>query len=547
VLQTAIPSAFLLWASHFPLAVGPLAWLALVPLLSLARLPLTAGRTAAVTAIGGMLFFLPAMQWMRVADPMMYLTWLGMSLYCSAYFILAMLVIRFISRQTTLPLALTVPIVWIPFEYLRAHFLSGFAWYFLGHSQHDLLPVAQVADIAGVYGVSFLVAASNGMLADWYVRLRWHRPTRALAGSTIATLLLVAAGSCYGLWRMSSATFEDGPRVALLQSNLDQRIRNARNSKSGADVAAKTMLEHCYKLYATEHPKMRPDLIVWPETSYPIDWVDIDPDLPESKIDDGARLVHAKCRELVGELAKWSGSNILLGMNRTRFLADGTSARFNSAIMVNHQGVFIDSYDKIHCVPFGEYLPMRKTFPWMKVVTPYDHDYSITEGSRLTLFPLDATKGRYYFGSIICYEDSDTILARHYAAQVDFLVNISNDGWFNGTSEHEEHLAICRFRAIEARRSVIRSVNMGISAIIDSNGRLSAMPGPTWKSSKQVAAVVSGVVPIDRRRSIYAQWGNWLPWICIMGAMGMLVIASRNQRTMRVNAANLVDAAAITH
>src|SRR5205807_499391 len=117
------------------------------------------------------------------------------------------------------------------------------------------------------------------------------------------------------------------------------------------------------------------------------------------------------------------------------------------------------------------------------------------------------------------YEDTDPSLARQYVAPgdepaVDFLLNLSNDGWFNGTSEHEEHLAICRFRAVECRRSVARAVNMGISAVIDGNGRVTALAGATWAESKKVAGVVTATVPIDRRGSVYTAWGDWLPAAC---------------------------------
>src|SRR5207245_11036280 len=128
-------------------------------------------------------------------------------------------------------------------------------------------------------------------------------------------------------------------------------------------------------------------------------------------------------------------------------------------------------------------------------------DYSVQPGEKLTRFQV----GAHSFGVLICFEDTDPTLARQYARPesgeppVDFLLNISNDGWFDGTSEHNEHLASCRFRAIECRRAVARAVNMGISAVIDGNGRVIALPGPTWDASKKVAAILTAAVPIDPR------------------------------------------------
>ena len=157
-------------------------------------------------------------------------------------------------------------------------------------------------------------------------------------------------------------------------------------------------------------------------------------------------------------------------------------------------------YDKMHLVPFGEYVPLKDQLPFMSWFTPYKNDYSCRPGERWTRFPLVTKNGRdFTFGCLICYEDSDPYLARQYVASepVNFLVNISNDGWFDGTEEHEQHLAICRFRAIEARRAIVRSVNMGISGVIDPDGRVIALPNPDWSKSKKMEAVVTSVVPID--------------------------------------------------
>jgi apolipoprotein N-acyltransferase len=197
-------------------------------------------------------------------------------------------------------------------------------------------------------------------------------------------------------------------------------------------------------------------------------------------------------------------------------------------------------YDKIHRVPFGEYVPFQEALPWMKTFAPYDFDYSIRSGKQQTRFQLDSR----HFGVLICFEDTDPVLARGYVSDrsgkpnTDFFVNISNDGWWRGTSGHDEHLAISRFRAIENRRAVCRSVNMGISAVIDGNGRVlqpqtvqtidnmkvweiptnanqvQELPVSRWSEFKQVQGVLLANVPIDHRGSLYAQWGDWFPWAC---------------------------------
>jgi apolipoprotein N-acyltransferase len=178
----------------------------------------------------------------------------------------------------------------------------------------------------------------------------------------------------------------------------------------------------------------------------------------------------------------------------------------------------------MHRVPFGEYVPLRDTIPWLKKLTPYpeDVDYNLAAGEVATRFRLPVRGRAYTFGVLICYEDSDAPLAREYVRPgagppVDFLVNISNDGWFMKTAEHAEHLAVSRFRAVECRRALVRAVNMGVSAVVDSNGRVVRLPGDTWRSSKGVEAVLTATVPVDTRMSLYAYAGDWLPWACWAG------------------------------
>jgi apolipoprotein N-acyltransferase len=214
--------------------------------------------------------------------------------------------------------------------------------------------------------------------------------------------------------------------------------------------------------------------------------------------------------------------------------------KYNSALLLNNKSNPDGRYDKIHRVPFGEYVPLRDWLPFMNWFSPYNYDYSLTAGDKFTRFTMDG----YRFGVVICYEDTDPSLARHHVnteddgPPVDFLVNISNDGWFDGTSEHEEHLAVSRFRAIECRRAMVRSVNLGISAVIDGNGRVlkatranppeeplpiwyvggefgqQSMPHSEWASFKKVSGVLVAAVPLDKRFSVYAYAGDWLPGLC---------------------------------
>jgi len=537
LLFPAALAAVLLWCSHFPLSWGWLAWVALVPLLALARQETPLRRILPAAWLAGLLFFVPVLQWLRVADPRMYVTWLGLAVYCALYIPLAVGLVRLLDRRTALPLVLTLPVVWVSLEYLRAHLFTGFAWYFLAHTQHDFAPLIQIADLTGTYGVSFLVAAGNALLFE--LLCRWPRfriwfkvPAFSPAWRPLAVVvLLIAASLGYGGYRLRQDDFAAGPRVALVQSDLSQALRN----DSGGD-SSDQVLAHNSRL-SSRASDQRPDLIVWPETSYPGYWVEVAPGAPATPEQYRAA---AECREIARDVARSWPTDVLLGMNSEITAADGGVRLYNSALLLRPPGAVVARYDKMHRVPFGEYVPLRETLPWLNAFAPYDFDYSVSVGESFTRFPL----GKYHFGVIICYEDSDAALARHYvggdgadAAPVDFLLNISNDGWFNGTSEHEEHLAICRFRAVECRRAVLRAVNMGISAVIDGNGRVlrpelvksyaggvkvweavggEALPVGRWAEFKRVAGVLLGTVPLDERGSLYARWGDWFPRLCTL-------------------------------
>ena len=304
-----------------------------------------------------------------------------------------------------------------------------------------------------------------------------------IQAGAVTAALLAAVG--YGEWRLSQDAFTPGPTVALVQGSVPQQIRN-----NLVQLMASHFLALC-DLAAQQEPK--PDLIVWPETSFPDGWYDTAADAPKPAPDGWADDVR-KCRSQFTDIVHPWGTNILLGLDSGVFEADGRTHLYNSALLLDPEGRALGRYDKIHCVPFGEYVPLREWLPWMRVFAPYDFDYSVTPGRNATRFPLEqGPNGRFSFGVAICYEDTDPDRTRPYAGgdggpPVDFLLNTSNDGSFDGTSEHDEHLAICRFRAVECRRSVARAVNMGVSALIDPDGRVLA-PRPVAGTEWDRAAV----------------------------------------------------------
>jgi apolipoprotein N-acyltransferase len=525
---------------------------ALVPLLTLTWSTARPRKIYLSAWAGGLLFFWPALQWMRVADYRMYFTWMGLATYCSLYFPLAAYLIRLLVRHTRVPFFVTVPVVWTALEFSRSFLGTGFPWYLLAHSQHDHLGVIQIADLTGAWGVSFLVAAVNAFLCQGLMAVL-GRPVTSRRVLLVEGLLLAAGVPAvvgYGEWRMDQMTASPGPRVALVQGNLPQYLRN--NPTTGRSI-----LDHYISLCDLA-ARSNPDLIVWPETSMPYYWEEAWPDGPTRPSCELARQLTERCH-----------SSVLLGLNSLVVSAEHFERRYNSALLLNPRGVPVARYDKIHRVPFGEYVPLRDVLPFLNWFAPYDFDYSVSPGAGATRFPSESRQPPFTFGVVICYEDTDPDITRAYAggdgrAPADYLLNTSNDGWFDGTSEHEEHLAICRFRAVENRRPVGRAVNMGISAIIDGNGNVlaprttaqlkvpsgvgpepvtaavwevgpgsPALPCARWGEFKKTQGVLLATVPLDTRTSFYARCGDWLPWSC-WGLLGVCGVAALRRKPARV-------------
>jgi apolipoprotein N-acyltransferase len=613
-LLPALVTALLLSLCHFtliPFVSGWFAWVALVPLLCLVRSAARPWQVYLSAWAAGLVFFFFVLQWMRVAHPLMYFTWAMLAVWCSLFIPLGIFLVRRLDRRTRLPLVVTVPVVWTGLEFIRAHLLTGFAWYFLGHTQHDFLPAIQIADLGGAYAVTFVVAAVNALVFEflftrrefrtWMVQREPVVPRRpGMVIQAVAVYLLVSATLAYGYWRLGEHSFQQGPHLALVQGNVPQAVRNQRHDGEDSEklVAAEQIADAYLGLHDIAE-RGKPDLIIWPETSYYRDWVEPS----REAIDDALKQMqghfaaqgkgvrppsYEQLRQLwldklnpivLSEVKTWPTA-VLLGLNSDEMQLKGSPKHLNSAILLEPGCKYMGRYDKIHRVPWGEYVPLRDWIPSMDAFAPYDHDYSIAPGDQLTRFPL----GGRSFGVVICFEDSDPYLSRQFLKRpedhapldrltrlvgggmydhlplappsdkpVDFLVNTSNDGWFPGTTEHEEHLAICRFRAVECRRSVVRAVNMGISAVIDGNGRVLA-PGAThwtkenipvweiedgaaelstarWAEFKKVAGVLVANVPIDSRSSIYVRWGDWLPAACWL-VIGCCLLRPRRSRQM---------------
>ncbi len=221
---------------------------------------------------------------------------------------------------------------------------------------------------------------------------------------------------------------------------------------------------------------------------------------------------------------------IVVGSLYYEFRPDGL-AKYNSALLFEPGTLKPQAYHKLHLVPFGEYVPFLQSIPALTRLTPYHGEYvpTLMFGPGPSWFERDGLR----YATVICFEDTVPHVVRRFFAEVpdehqpDVLLNISNDGWFGGSSELNEHLAISVFRAVENRVPVARAVNTGISAVIDGNGRiLQSIP-------KLQAGVLNRIVPLDDRRALYSQGGDWLPLACLALSLGLIVLAPWSERLVR--------------
>jgi apolipoprotein N-acyltransferase len=553
-----IASGLALYASFWtPIAT----FVALVPMGLLIRLSGSRWWIYFGAWLGGLAFFLPGIHWLRYCDEDSgWLGWITMSLYLSLYFPAFVFLARICSRRWNLPVIFTVPIVWIALEYVRMHALTGFGWLLLAHSVYEWIWLIQLADFSGVWGVGFVIALVNAVWVELLtlplVELAGTglRLSRAVRWRLALAAGLVVASLAYGTARVYSAQFRDGPRVLLLQSALPQSLKNNDPDRTFDHIAVLTRDAQAYVA----------DLVIWPETSYPYFYGDVSPEVDDAELyrlrtsrrassaaadaendaQEGANL-RAYLRNAHDELAAMSnrlGMPLLVGLIRHDF-RPGSVKVYNSSVLFAPGLGAVDVYDKIHLVPFGEYLPLKDSLPLLKMLVPYDAD----EG-----FGLDASDGfdtihfgDLHFASLICFEDTLPHLAREFfrretaAEPIDFLVNQSNDGWFQGSIESDHHLAASVFRCVEARAPMVRASNIGITAYVDGNGRVAKRFQVNGKS-KGVAGGMDAMIQLDDRRGPYIVLGDWLAQACLViagGCVAMSTLRHAGRIFRRINAA----------
>jgi len=468
----------------------------------------------------GVIFFFIQLVWLRHVT---YLAWILLSLYCALYFLFFAFCVRRITFRLRLPLFIVIPCVWVSLEYVRSFLFSGFPWYFAGHTQHHFLPLIQACDITGVAGISFIVLLVNACITEIVVyclekygkthignnyeflflgrkrfwgHLTWILPVFLLGGMLL-----------YGFLWLRKYHPHQGPVVCLVQGNIPQEVKFDSTEEEEINILKK-YTDLSFKI------KGEPlDLLVWPETMIP-GLLNIDPELTGRKIDFLSQLTAL-------QLAQELHTNVLLGGIALELNGE-EQLYYNSAYYYNRRGKLVDRYDKIHLVPFGEYTPLKKYFPFLSKLVPYHT--GLSSGRERTLFDLKTLQNKdFTFGVSVCYEDTVSPLIRKFKNDgADFLFNITNDGWFRNSAELEQHLAIMVFRAVENRIGMARAANTGISAFIGPDGTVYDQLADDSGRRKEISGVLKNRMKfIKNEYTFYSICGDWFFIFCsvIFGAL----------------------------
>lgn len=448
----AVVSGLLLFCAFPPLEKGFAGWVALVPLV-LACAGVPARRAVGLGFLCGAVFFLTTLHWIR------YVTWAGMiglALYCALYIIPFAWFIhlrddgwRSSKAGRNLLWAAGAAGVWVAGEYARAVLFTGFPWNLLGVSQYRQIPLIQIVEWGGVYLLSGLMVLVNVAVASTIMQYVAGLRGRSYRVHTelLAVLLLTAGVWSIGMNRLLDEDLRprgDALRLALIQPNVPE----VGNWELADPELIYERLETLSDL-ATRTPGL--DLMIWPETALP----------------DFAR-VSVRSSALIRRMTA-TGVPLLAGSMDVRYRDRGQPEYTNASMLFDQSGKIIQSYDKQHLVLFGEYIPFEERIPLINALTPIHT--SFTPGRESTLFTLPHDPRP--FSVLICFEDVLPYLSRQAVrAGALWLVNQTNDSWFDPSSGSKQHLANAVFRAVETRRPLVRCANTGVTGVVDAFGRV---------------------------------------------------------------------------
>ena len=388
---------------------------------------------------------------------------------------------------------LGAPSLWVSLEYLRTYAFSGFPWALLGYSQYQWLSIIQISDMAGVYGVSFLVVMGNvamTVILSWL----WDRKDQLSASfpwqPTLAFVFILSTSLAYGQWQINQ------------QAMLDRSARSLSLGLIQANIAQdkkwdKTYIDETLSRYTTlsQQTGKNLDLLIWPEAATPFFF--------EKEL---------AYQNIILSVLRDSQSPLLFGSPTLRFELDGSPYLLNSAYMLSPEKLMTGRYDKRHLVPFGEYIPLKSILFFLDKLVVGIGDFKPGHGPMTLQLPDSSEKVQLSFGVPICFEIIFPDLVRRMAKEgANFLVTLTNDAWFGDSAAPYQHFSMAVFRAVENHRAFARAANTGISGFIGPDGRiLTQTPIFTQQA-------VSGSIPLRTSSlTMYTQYGDVFSWGCVI-------------------------------
>ncbi len=333
---------------------------------------------------------------------------------------------------------------WVSLEYIRTYAFTGFSWGSLGYSQYSNLLFIQIADLSGVYGVSFFIVLINYFFADLFIlsKKEEKRPLMTMLFTVILVLSVMVYGHSRLLTINSLVTSAQKPAITVVQGNIEQDLKWSNEFKN------KTVEKYLFLSKTTLNDQ--PELIIWPETALPFYYGH-----------------EQELSNLVDQCVRESKTNFLIGSPAFKSEEKDT-LYYNRAYMLNRFSIVTATYDKNHLVPFGEYVPFGKYLTFLGKITAQAGNFSTGDK---TYVPLDFKEHKT--GVLICFEILFPNIASGFVNNgADLLTAITNDAWFGRTSAPMQHFSMAVFRAVENRRSVARAANTGISGFIDPTGKI---------------------------------------------------------------------------
>ncbi|HTS11395.1 MAG TPA: apolipoprotein N-acyltransferase [Candidatus Limnocylindrales bacterium] len=395
------------------------------------------------------------------------------------------LLVALVSRKSNALACLFAPFLWVTLEFARTHLpIIGFPWNLTGYAASGNLALVQLTPLTGIYGLSFVIAAYGSLLAYAILSGR-QRVWKALLVTTAVLILIAAVGGYF----VPKAVPD---HVAhLVQTDFPQS-EHYPNDWLAIHAGELDDLERI----SVDAAQKQPGLIVWPEVPAPFS-------LQETAFADRAV-----------RIARDGRSYFLVGVVDWKLSPERKYLASNSAVLLNPEGQRVFTYDKIHLVPFGEYVPLRR---WIKFAGRLTADISdFTPGTEYRVGPLPGGK----FGVFICYEAIFPGEVRQFADNgAQLLINISNDGWFGRSAAPPQHLMMARVRAVENRRWLLRDTNNGYTVDVDPYGRIVASL-PT-----DVRTELDAPYAFRSDLTLYARFGDWFSWLCVLASMVLLGLA----------------------